>query len=145
MDAITAEGLVALKEELARLEGEERRTIAERILRARELGDLSENAEYHAAKEDQAHLETRILKLQDRLRNAQVTEVPTSHDVVVKDGTSGKEQAFTIVGATEADLKQGKLSVESPVAQALMGAKPGDTVKVSTPRGERAMDVVSLR
>ena len=151
MDAITAEGLQALKDELARLEGEERRTIAERILRARELGDLSENAEYHAAKEDQAHLETRILKLQERLRNAQVTEVPASSDqvafgttVVVKDGATGKESTYTIVGATEADLKQGKLSVESPVAQALMGAKPGATIKVSTPRGERPMEVVSV-
>ena len=151
MDAITAEGLQALKDELGRLEGEERRTIAERILRARELGDLSENAEYHAAKEDQAHLETRILKLQERLRNAQVTEAPASTDVVafgttvvVKDTTTGKEMTYTIVGATEADLKVGKLSIESPVAQAVIGRRAGEAFKVPTPRGERPMQVVSL-
>ena len=77
LEPITEQGLADLKAELERLEGDERRAIAERILRARELGDLSENAEYHAAKDDQAHLETRILRLRERLRNAQVVEVAT--------------------------------------------------------------------
>src|ERR671929_2363760 len=86
-EPITAEGLAALKEELAQLEGDERRRIAERILRARELGDLSENAEYHAAKEDQAHLETRIKRLQERLRAARVVEAPVGGDLVAFGAT----------------------------------------------------------
>jgi transcription elongation factor GreA len=151
LEPITAEGLVELKAELERLEGDERRKIAERILRAREHGDLSENAEYHAAKNDQAHLETRILKLRERLRNAQVVEVAPSSDEVrfgstvtfVDEGTS-REQTFTIVGTTEQDLKAGKLSAESPIAQALMGAKLGDVVAVQTPGGTRDMRVTKL-
>lgn len=149
-EAITAAGLEDLKAELARLEGEERRAIAARILAAREHGDLKENAEYHAAKDDQSHLETRILKLQDRLRNAVVTEVTAAGQVgfgskvEVVDVESGKQQRYTIVGATEADLKTGKLSAESPVAQALMGAKPGETVTVQTPRGGRDFRVESV-
>jgi len=151
LEPITAEGLVDLKAELERLEGDERRKVAERILRARELGDLSENAEYHAAKDDQAHLETRILKLRQRLRSAQVVEVASSSDNVafgstvtfVDEGT-GKEQAFTIVGTTEQDLKAGKLSSESPIAQALMGAKVGDVVAVQTPGGKRDMRVTKI-
>jgi transcription elongation factor GreA len=151
MEPITAQGLQDLKAELERLEGEERRKLAERILRARELGDLSENAEYHAAKDDQAHLETRILKLQNRLRSARVVE-PQQGAGVVHFGTtvtfvdegSGKEQTFTIVGTTEQDLKGGKLSAESPIAQALLGAKQGDVVKVQTPGGARDMRVTKL-
>ena len=151
LEPITAEGLVDLKAELERLEGDERRKVAERILRARELGDLSENAEYHAAKDDQAHLETRILKLRQRLRSAQVVEVASGSDNVafgsavtfVDEGT-GKEQAFTIVGTTEQDLKAGKLSSESPIAQALMGAKVGDVVAVQTPGGKRDMRVTKI-
>ena len=151
LEPITEQGLVDLKAELERLEGEERRTLAERILRARELGDLSENAEYHAAKDDQAHLETRILKLRQRLRNAQVVEVTAGSDVVgfgstvtfVDEGT-GKEQTFTIVGTTEQDLKAGKLSAESPIAQALTGAKVGDVVAVQTPGGKRDMRVTQI-
>jgi transcription elongation factor GreA len=151
LEPITEQGLVELKAELERLEGDERRTIAERILRARELGDLSENAEYHAAKDDQAHLETRILRLRERLRNAQVVEVATGSDVVgfgsavtfVDEGT-GKEQTFTIVGTTEQDLKAGKLSAESPIAQALTGAKVGDVVAVQTPGGKRDMRVTKI-
>ena len=151
MEPITAQGLEDLKAELARLEGEERRKVAERILRARELGDLSENAEYHAAKDDQAHLETRILKLKERLRHARVVETPVGADVVhfgstvtFVDEGSGKEQTFTIVGTTEQDLKNGKLSAESPIAQALMGAKEGDVVQVQTPGGSRDMRVAKL-
>ena len=151
MEPITADGLVELKAELERLEGDERRKIAERILRARELGDLSENAEYHAAKDDQAHLETRILKLRERLRNARVVETDTDSNVVVfgttvtfVDEGTGKEQTFTIVGTTEQDLKAGKLSAESPIAQALMGAHVGDVVAVETPGGTRDMRVTKL-
>ncbi|HWI21961.1 MAG TPA: transcription elongation factor GreA [Baekduia sp.] len=149
-EPITAQGLEDLKAELATLEGPERRALAERILRAREHGDLSENAEYHAAKEDQAHLETKILKLQARLRSARVVDAPVASDAVafgskvtVADD-KGKETEYTIVGATEADLKSGKLSAESPVAEALIGAKAGQKVSVRTPGGKRFFTVVSV-
>ena len=150
-EAITAKGLEELKAEIARLEGEERQLIAERILRAREHGDLSENAEYHAAKEDQAHLETRILRLLGRLRSARVVDTPATSDVVAFGSTvtfveeaSGREQTFTIVGTTEQDLKAGKLSSESPIARALIGAKVGAVVAVETPGGKRDMRVTKL-
>jgi transcription elongation factor GreA len=150
-EAITREGLAQLKTELEDLEGEGRRAIAQRILVARELGDLSENAEYHAAKEDQAHLETKILRLTERLRNAIVVESDADATVVtfgatvnVTDVKSGREASYTIVGATEADLRTGKLSAESPVAKALIGSAPGDTISVVTPSGTREFRVDSL-
>jgi transcription elongation factor GreA len=150
-EAITPEGLEALKAELDHLEGDARRDIAQRIKVARELGDLSENAEYHIAKEDQAHLETKIARLNARLRNARVVEAPVHSDVVVfgttvtvADEESGREATWTLVGPTEADIGAGKLSAESPVAKALMGRKPGDAVEVHTPRGVRRQRVVRL-
>jgi transcription elongation factor GreA len=132
-EAITREGLAQLKSELEELEGEGRRAIAQRILIARELGDLSENAEYHAAKEDQAHHETKIARLTERLRNALVVESDADATVVTFGAT---------VNVT--DVKSGKLSAESPVAKALIGTAPGDTVTVSTPSGKRELKVESL-
>jgi transcription elongation factor GreA len=143
-EQITAEGMVALRAEIEQLETAGRQRIAVRIKAARELGDLKENAEYHIAKEDQAHLETKILRLNQRLRAARVVEGVADPDVVgfgssvaVVDAASGKGLTFTLVGPTESDLKNGRLSVESPVARALMGARAGDTVAVQTPGGER--------
>jgi transcription elongation factor GreA len=150
-EAITPEGLEALKAELERLEGDARRDIAQRIKIARELGDLSENAEYHIAKEDQAHLETKIARLNERLRNARVVEAPVHSDVVafgttvtVTDEESGQEATWTLVGPTEANVSEGKLSAESPMAKALMGRKAGDAVEVHTPRGVRRQRVVRV-
>jgi transcription elongation factor GreA len=150
-EAITAEGLEALKEELHKLESEGRQAIAQRISAAREHGDLKENAEYHAAKEDQAHLETKIQRLAERLRRAQVVETPVDADRVhfgatvhVVDEQTGRAQTFTLVGPTEADLKSGKLSAESPMAQALMGAKQGDVVEVAAPSGPRRWRIERL-
>src|SRR6476620_523565 len=147
-EAITAEGLEALKAELAHLEGDARRQMAARIQAARELGDLKENAEYHIAKEDQAHLETKILRLTERLRNARVVSTPATADVIafgatvhVIDDSNGRESAFTVVGPTEANLRECKLSSESPMAKALMGHKPGDQVTVQTPGGMRSYRV----
>ena len=143
-EQITAEGLAALRAEIADLETRGRAEMAERIKAARELGDLKENAEYHIAKDDQAHLETKILRLNQRLRAARVIERSVASDVVafgskvsVVDESSGRTLEFTLVGPTEADLKVGRLSFESPVAQALVGARAGDTVTVETPGGER--------
>ena len=143
--------MAALRAEVHELETTARAAIAERIKAARELGDLKENAEYHIAKEDQAHLETKILRLGERLRNAQVVEGVASDVVVVfgstvvfTDEASGREQQFTLVGPTEAEMSAGKLSAESPVARALMGARPGQTVTVETPKGRRRLHVERL-
>jgi transcription elongation factor GreA len=146
-EQITPEGLAALREEIEDLESRGRAEMAVRIKAARELGDLKENAEYHIAKDDQAHLETKILRLNQRLRAARVTERSTADvvafgsTVTVVDESSGRELNFTLVGATEADLKTGRLSAESPVARALVGARAGDTVKVETPGGQRSYAV----
>ncbi len=150
-EAITAEGLAALKAEIAELEGPVRAQLAKKIKAAREEGDLSENAEYHALKDEQGHMETKILRLTERLRNAVVVEASDDSDVVafgstvrVTDVEGGREQTFTLVGPTEADLKAGKLSSESPVARALMGAAPGDVVEVESPRGARKWRVDAI-
>jgi transcription elongation factor GreA len=150
-EAITAEGLTALEAELEQLETEGRREIARRILAARELGDLKENAEYHIAKDDQAHLETRIKRLRQRLRNAVVVEPAEAGEIFgfgrtaeIADEETGATHQWTIVGATEADAAAGRLSVESPVAQALLGAAPDDVVEVATPRGKRRLRIVRV-
>src|SRR5947209_5251514 len=121
-EAITPDGLEKLKAELAELEGPSRRAMAARILAARELGDLKENAEYHAAKDDQSHLETRILRLRDRLRAAVVVETDTrgqtfafGRTAQVRDEQTGELRTWTIVGPTEADRTQGRLSSSSPI------------------------------
>jgi len=149
--AITPEGLKALEAELAELEGPKRAELSKRIQAAREEGDLKENAEYHIAKDDQAMMETRILRLRERLRSAVVVEADGDATVVafgmpvtVTDLESGKQQTFTIVGPTEAKPAEGKLSSESPVAQALLGAAPKDEVAVETPGGARRWRVDSL-
>jgi transcription elongation factor GreA len=150
-EAITPAGLEALEAELDELQTTARRAMAARIQSARELGDLKENAEYHIAKDDQAHLETRIKRLRERLRNAVVVETDESASTFafgrtarVLDEQTGKVHTWTIVGPTEADVPQGKLSAESPVAQALLGRAPGDTIAVETPRGERRYTVQDL-
>jgi transcription elongation factor GreA len=147
-EAITAEGLDALREELEELEGPRRKAMAARIKVAREEGDLKENAEYHIAKEDQAHLETKIKRLRERLRNAEVVEVDGTPDAFafgttaeVLDESSGKVNAWTLVGSTEANLAEGRLSAESPIGQALRDAKVGEPVKVETPKGSRTFVV----
>jgi transcription elongation factor GreA len=150
-EAITPEGLTALKAELSELETAGRREIAQRILIARGHGDLKENAEYHAAKEDQAHLETRIKRLRQRLVNAVVVQPTDDQGVVsfarpfeVVDEGTGEAHSWTVVGATEADRDAGKLSAESPVAKALLGAAAGQVVEVKTPKGVRRLRVERL-
>jgi transcription elongation factor GreA len=149
--AITQEGLDALRAELEQLETSGRAEIAARIKTAREWGDLKENAEYHAAKEDQAHLETRIKRLRERVRHANVVAAPAQDGVVafgstveVRDEGSGRVATYTLVGAAEASAKDGRLSIESPVAQALLGARAGDAVAVETPGGPRTFAVVRV-
>jgi transcription elongation factor GreA len=143
-DAITAEGLRALEAELEELQTTARGAMAERIKAARELGDLKENAEYHIAKDDQAHLETKIRRLRQRLAAAVVVDPDPSaagfgfgRTAEVLDETSGTPHKWTIVGPTEASLAEGRLSSESPVGRALLGCAVGDTVAVETPSGIR--------
>jgi len=150
-EAITPEGLTALKAELNELETVGRRAMGKRILAARELGDLKENAEYHIAKDDQAHLETRIKRLRQRLRKAVVVQTREDgatfafgRSAEVLDEGTGEVHTWTIVGATEANLSEGKLSAESPVARALIGRAPGDLVTVKTPRGQRPLRIQKL-
>jgi transcription elongation factor GreA len=148
---ITAEGLAELKAELEHLETTRRKEISERIKIARDFGDLKENSEYHDAKNEQAFLETKILKLRERLHTAVVVveDEEGAHarfgsTVKLRDEDSGKELEYKLVGATEASLAEGKLSVESPVAQAVIGKNAGDKVKVPTPRGDRVYTLVSV-
>jgi transcription elongation factor GreA len=150
-EPITPAGLLALEAEIAELETNGRREMAARILAARELGDLSENADYHIAKEDQAHLETKIKRLRQRRTNAQIVETGTADATFgfgataeVLDEESGTVHTWTIVGSTEANLARGKLSAQSPVATALLGCAVGESVRVRTPRGVRGYRVQRL-
>ena len=147
---ITADVLEALQAELAQLEREGRREMAARIKTAREWGDLKENSEYHDAKNDQAHLETKILRLRDRTRNAVIVESAAGatraglgSTVTVAD-EAGKERTYELVSATEADLKQGRLSIDSPLGRVLNGAAAGEVVELETPRGSRRLRLVTV-
>jgi transcription elongation factor GreA len=140
---LTPEGLEKLKEELELLSTAKRREVAERIKEAREFGDISENAEYDDAKNEQAMVESRIAQLEERLRMATVIETKDlSTDMVqvgsvvhVKDEKTGKSVKYTIVGSAEAKPEENKLSNESPVGRALLGHKRNDSVAVKVPRG----------
>ena len=142
---MTAEDLEALRSELIELEGPQRREIAARIKTAREWGDLKENAEYHAAKEEQGHLEAKIVRLRDQVQHAVVVEhakdsqtVAFGNQVAFTD-KAGREQRFRIVSARQAKPAEGLLSVASPIANALLGHRVGDVVRVSAPSGVREL------
>ena len=149
---ITASGLRRLKEELKHLQGVERLKISKEIEVARGHGDLRENAEYHAAKEKQSHIEGRILNLNDWIARAEVIEVSKlSGDKVVfgatvklVDGESEKEVTYTLVGELEADIKRRLISVTSPLARGLIGKAVGDLVTVQSPGGAREYEVVEV-
>jgi transcription elongation factor GreA len=150
-EAITGEGIAALREEIEKLEGPARTKMAARIKVAREEGDLKENAEYHIAKEDQAHLETKIKRLRERLRTAVVVEVDGNADTFafgrtaeVLDEAKAEVNTWTLVGSTEANLVEGRLSAESPIGRALRDAKIGKPIKIETPNGSRTFVVQKL-
>jgi transcription elongation factor GreA len=143
-ELITSDGLRALEAELEELETTGRQDMAKQINDARSLGDLKENADYHIAKDEQAHMETKIKRLRARLRNAVVVEADAQSSnfdfgrtAEVTDEETGETNTWTIVGATEADLSKGLLSAESPMGRGLVGSAPGSTVEVETPRGTR--------
>jgi transcription elongation factor GreA len=148
---ITPEALAALEAEIRGLETEGREEMAERLRVARAWGDLSENAEYHDAKNAQAHLETKILRLQELRRNAVVVEPGATGGaaglgvaVTVRDVDSGREQTHVLVSAAESDPANGRLSIDSPLGRALAGARTGDEVGFDAPRGRRRLEVVAL-
>ena len=146
---ITKAGLARLKDELKRLKAVERPKIVKEIAEARSHGDLSENAEYHAAKDKQSHLEGRILQVEDWIARAEVIDVGKlkgdrvvfGATVTLSDADSGDEMRYQVVGELEADLKKGKISVTSPIARALIGKQEGDVVNVRSPGGERAYEI----
>ena len=150
---MTPGGLVTLEDELRTLKQVERPAVIRAIAEAREHGDLSENAEYHAAREKQSFIEGRITELEDIISRAQVIDVTQlSGDIVrfgaivtLADEDSDDESIYQIVGQHEADISAGRLSVHSPLARALIGKHIGDSVEVSSPGGSRSYEVVNVR
>lgn len=148
-ESITADGLAQLEAELVELEGPARERLAVRLKAAREMGDLKENAEYHIAKEDQAHLETEIKRLRERQAKAIVVDADDhSNDGLFAFGRTaeiadagGERHTWTLVGSTEANLAEGKLSAESPIGQALRDRSVGDKVEIKTPKGTRSFTI----
>ena len=151
---MTLEGEALLKEELQRLKFEERPSVIDAIATAREFGDLKENAEYHAAKEQQSLIEARIKDIEIKLSNSQVIDLTTivpsdkvifGTTVLIKDFSDSSQLTYKIVGADEADIKDGKISVISPVAKSLIGKFKGDIVKVETPGGTKEYEIINVR
>jgi transcription elongation factor GreA len=150
---LTIKGYAALEEELKRRQQVERPRIIQAISEARALGDLSENAEYHAAKEAQSLNEGRILELESLISRAEVIDVTKLSGERIKFGATVKlfdedteeEKTYQIVGEPEADVHSGRVSVSSPIARALMGKTIGDTVEVTTPGGGKSYEVVGVR
>ena len=149
---MTSAGHAALTDELKRRQSVERPRIIEHIAEARSHGDLSENAEYHAAKEEQSHNEGRIAELEDKLARADVIDISKlSGDtikfgatVTVIDEDTDEKVKYRIVGEVEADVKQGKISITSPIARALLGKRKKDIVEVSTPGGGKSYEIIKV-
>lgn len=150
---MTGPGLQRLEEELKYLKAEERPAIIRQISEARTHGDLSENAEYHAARERQSFIEGRIAELEEIVSAAEVIDPSTLSGERVKFGAhvrlieeeTEKESEYQIVGVHEADIKSGRLSISSPLAKALIGKKVGDTIAVPAPGGDRSYEILSVR
>ncbi|MFZ5817025.1 MAG: transcription elongation factor GreA [Bacillota bacterium] len=150
---LSLEGLKQLEQELLHLRTVKRLEVAERIKQAREYGDISENSEYEDAKNEQAFIEGRILVLEKMLRNARVIDEPTANGglvtvgstVVLKDLEYGDELTYTIVGTTEADPSQNRISNESPVGRAIMGQKVGTVVAVDAPDGVIKYEILEIK
>jgi len=150
---MTAEGYQALDAEMKRLKTEERPAIIAAISEARAHGDLSENAEYHAAKERQAFIEGRLLELEDKIARAQIIDVSKLSGKQVKFGAtvnlldedSGAKSKYKIVGEDESDVSQGKISVTSPIARAMIGKEEGDVVEVMAPGGPKSYEIVKVK
>ena len=150
---MTAAGHAALESELKRRTSQERPRIIELIAEARGHGDLSENAEYHAAKEAHGHNEGRIVEIEDQLSRAEIIDVSKLSGKTVKFGATvtlvdedtEEKKKYQIVGDVEADVKSGRISISSPIARALIGKAKGDTVEVTTPGGARAYEILDVK
>ena len=151
---LTTRGAERLREELKKLKGTDRPNVIKAIAEARAHGDLSENAEYHAAREQQSFIEGRIKDIEGKLGNAQIIDVTTLNangkvvfgsTVDLADVESGGEVTYQIVGEDEADIKAGMLSVNSPVARALIGKEEGEEVAVQVPGGKKIFEIVAVR
>jgi len=150
---MTGTGFNRLQEELKRLKTIDRPAIIRQISEARDHGDISENAEYHAARERQSFIEGRVIELEDKIARAEVIDVSKLSGKVVKFGATvtlsdeetEEEAAYQIVGEDEADIAKGRLSVTSPLARALIGKGIGDSVEVTTPRGARSYEIIKVR
>jgi transcription elongation factor GreA len=151
---MTLRGAAALRAELKRLKSESRPSIIKAIAEARGHGDLSENAEYHAAREQQGFIEGRIKDIERKLANAEVIEpakVPNTGKVVfgalveLEDQADGTRVAYQVVGEDEADIRAGRISVTSPIARALVGKSQGEVVDVAAPGGTRSYEIVAVR
>src|SRR5690348_4690919 len=150
---MTAPGLQRLNDELRQLKAEERPSILRQIAEARSHGDLSENAEYHAARERQSFIEGRIAELEEIVSAAEVIDPSSLSGDQVKFGAhvrlvdeeTEKESSYQIVGVHEADIKSGRLSISSPLAKALIGKRTGDTVSVPAPGGDRSYEILAVR
>ena len=150
---MTAEGYQALDAELKRLKTVERPSIIQAIAEARTHGDLSENAEYHAAKERQSFIEGRVLEIEDKIARAQIIDVSKLSGKQVKFGAtvtlldedSGDKSKYKIVGEDESDVRAGKISVSSPIARALIGKEEGDVVEVMAPGGPKSYEIVKVK
>lgn len=149
---MTQNGLMILQEELRTLKAEVRPRVIQDIAEARAHGDLSENAEYHAAREKQSMVEGRIRELEVKIAGAQVidssqfdgSKVIFGVTVTIMDADSGEKQTWTLVGEDEADLKKSKISISSPLARALIGKSVGDQLEIRTPRGIKECEIVSI-
>jgi transcription elongation factor GreA len=150
---MTAEGYQALDAELKRLKTEERPAVIQAISEARAHGDLSENAEYHAAKERQAFIETRLAEIEDKIARAQIIDISKLSGKQVKFGAtvqlvdedSGDKAKYKIVGEDESDVKAGKISITSPIARAMIGKEEGDVVEVMAPGGAKSYEIVKVK
>ena len=149
---MTRAGFTALDDELRQLKSVERPAVIRAIAEAREHGDLSENAEYHAAREKQSFIEGRIKELESVISRAEVIDtaklsgsIKFGARVVIVDEDTDKELQYQIVGEAEADIERGLLNIKSPLARALIGKDAGDSVEVRTPGGERSYEIVSVR
>ena len=151
---MTAAGHAALESELKRRTSEERHRIIEAIAEARSHGDLSENAEYHAAKEAHGHNEGRIVELEDQLSRAEIIDISKlagsktikfGATVALIDEDTEEKKKYQIVGDAEADVKQGRISISSPIARALIGKGKGDTVEVAAPGGARSYELIDIK
>lgn len=148
----TKEGLKKLKDELLQLEQEERPRVTQEIADARDKGDLSENAEYHAAKEEQSLLETKIAKLKNVVANARIidesqldiSKVLIHSNVKIKNTANGMEFSYTLVADSESDIRNGKLSVNSPIGKGLLGKEEGDIAEIEVPNGIMKFEIVEV-